>query len=114
GGVVRGLVAREAGAGLAQLVEAGRRAVGDGGVVARVLSRLPGLRAGPRRAHLRGAPVIDGVVVQSLRRIADERGSVLHMLKAGDAWFPGFGEIYFSTVYPGVVKGWHLHQRMIL
>jgi dTDP-4-dehydrorhamnose 3,5-epimerase len=58
--------------------------------------------------------VIDGVRVQPLRRIADERGSVLHMLKAQDAWFTGFGEIYFSTVYPGVVKGWHLHQRMVL
>jgi dTDP-4-dehydrorhamnose 3,5-epimerase len=58
--------------------------------------------------------VIDGVRVQPLRRIADERGSVLHMLKAQDTWFTGFGEIYFSTVYPGVVKGWHLHQRMVL
>ena len=25
-----------------------------------------------------------------------------------------FGEIYFSMVYPGVVKGWHLHRRMTL
>lgn len=58
--------------------------------------------------------MIDGVRVQPLRRIADERGSVLHMLKAQDTWFTGFGEIYFSTVYPGVVKGWHLHQRMVL
>ena len=49
--------------------------------------------------------MIEGVVVQPLRRIADERGSVMHMLRAGDAWFTGFGEIYFSTVYPGVVKG---------
>ena len=58
--------------------------------------------------------MIDGVRVQPLRRIADERGSVMHMLKAQDPWFTGFGEIYFSTVHPGVVKGWHLHQRMVL
>lgn len=58
--------------------------------------------------------MIDGVEVRPLRRIADERGSVMHMLRESDPWFTRFGEIYFSTVYPGVVKGWHLHQRMIL
>ena len=36
------------------------------------------------------------------------------MLRVSDPHFAGFGEIYFSTVYPGVVKGWHLHQRMVL
>ncbi|MBI1796648.1 MAG: dTDP-4-dehydrorhamnose 3,5-epimerase family protein [Candidatus Eisenbacteria bacterium] len=58
--------------------------------------------------------MIDGVVVQPLRVIPDERGKVMHMLRASDPWFHGFGEIYFSTVYPGVVKGWHLHKRMVL
>jgi dTDP-4-dehydrorhamnose 3,5-epimerase len=58
--------------------------------------------------------VIDGVLVQPLRRIADERGSVMHMLKETDPHFERFGEIYFSTVYPGVVKGWHIHDRMAL
>jgi dTDP-4-dehydrorhamnose 3,5-epimerase len=57
---------------------------------------------------------IDGVLVQPLRIIPDERGRVMHMLRAGDPWFKGFGEIYFSTVYPGVVKGWHLHKKMVL
>ncbi len=58
--------------------------------------------------------MIDGVLVQPLRRIADERGSVMHMLKETDPHFERFGEIYFSTVYPGAVKGWHLHDRMAL
>lgn len=58
--------------------------------------------------------MIDGVRVIPLRRIADERGSVLHMLKETDPHFQRFGEIYFSTVYPGVVKGWHIHDRMAL
>jgi dTDP-4-dehydrorhamnose 3,5-epimerase len=57
---------------------------------------------------------IDGVRVTPLRRIPDERGAVLHMLRADSEGFEGFGEIYFSLVYPGVVKGWHLHQRMTL
>ena len=35
-------------------------------------------------------------------------------LKATDPEFERFGEIYFSKVYPGVVKGWHLHKRMVI
>lgn len=36
------------------------------------------------------------------------------MLKRSDPHFTAFGEIYFSTAYPGVVKGWHLHKNMTL
>jgi dTDP-4-dehydrorhamnose 3,5-epimerase len=58
--------------------------------------------------------VIDGVVVRPLRQIPDERGKVMHMLRRDDAWFQEFGEIYFSVVNPGVIKGWHLHSRMVI
>jgi dTDP-4-dehydrorhamnose 3,5-epimerase len=58
--------------------------------------------------------VIDGVQVVPLRRIPDERGTVLHMLRRTDPHFLEFGEIYFSTVYEGVVKGWHRHREMTL
>ena len=58
--------------------------------------------------------MIDGVQVVPLRRIADERGTVMHMLRATDPHFKEFGEIYFSTVYRGVVKGWHKHREMTL
>ena len=57
---------------------------------------------------------IDGLLVTPLRRIADERGAVLHMLRADAEHFERFGEIYFSLVYPGAIKGWHVHQRMTL
>ena len=53
--------------------------------------------------------MIDGVLVVPLKRIPDERGTVLHMLKKTDPHFTEFGEIYFSTIYPGGVKGWHKH-----
>ena len=36
------------------------------------------------------------------------------MLRRTDPHFKEFGEIYFSTVYPGVIKGWHLHNVMTL
>ena len=58
--------------------------------------------------------MIEGVAVHPLRRIADERGSVMHMLRETDPHFTRFGEIYFSSVYPGVVKAWHLHKKMVL
>jgi dTDP-4-dehydrorhamnose 3,5-epimerase len=58
--------------------------------------------------------MIDGVLVVPLKRIPDERGTVLHMLKRTDPHFIEFGEIYFSTIYPGVVKGWHKHTEMTL
>jgi dTDP-4-dehydrorhamnose 3,5-epimerase len=58
--------------------------------------------------------MIDGVAVSPRRIIPDERGRVMHGLKATDPEFERFGEIYFSMVYPGVVKGWHLHRRMVI
>jgi len=58
--------------------------------------------------------MIDGVLVVPLRRIVDERGMVMHMLKRTDPHFTVFGEIYFSTVRPGVVKGWHVHDLMTI
>ena len=58
--------------------------------------------------------MIDGVKVIPLRQIHDERGKVMHMLKNSDEHFKQFGEIYFSTVFPGVVKAWHLHNEMTL
>jgi len=58
--------------------------------------------------------MIEGVQVIPLKRIPDERGTVMHMLRSTDPHFTQFGEIYFSTVYPGVVKGWHRHREMTL
>lgn len=63
---------------------------------------------------LKGNVAIEGAKVIPLRRIPDERGTIYHMLKCTDPHFIHFGEIYFSTVYPGVVKGWHKHREMTL
>jgi dTDP-4-dehydrorhamnose 3,5-epimerase len=56
--------------------------------------------------------VIEGVNVVPLRQIVDERGKIMHMLKATDPHFVGFGEIYFSCAWPGTIKAWHIHQTM--
>ena len=56
--------------------------------------------------------MIDGVKIVPLRQIVDERGKIMHMLKATDPHFLDFGEIYFSTAWPGTVKAWHVHTTM--
>lgn len=58
--------------------------------------------------------MIEGVVVTPLRQILDERGKVMHMLRSDSPIFTQFGEVYFSTIYPGAIKAWHIHKRMVL
>jgi len=54
---------------------------------------------------------IDGVWIKPLRKIPDERGMIMHMLRADEPLFEKFGEIYFSVGFPGAIKGWHNHTR---
>lgn len=58
--------------------------------------------------------MIDGVIISPLGQIVDERGKVMHMLRSDAQHFQGFGEIYFSAVHPGAIKGWHIHKKMVL
>ncbi|HAR98893.1 MAG TPA: dTDP-4-dehydrorhamnose 3,5-epimerase [Syntrophus sp. (in: bacteria)] len=55
--------------------------------------------------------MIEGVHVKQLKVIADERGRLMEILRADDAFFEGFGQVYMTTAYPGVVKGWHYHKK---
>ncbi len=57
-------------------------------------------------------PGIDGVVITPLKQFRDHRGAVMHMIRADSPQFKSFGEIYFSFVVSGAVKGWKRHQRM--
>jgi dTDP-4-dehydrorhamnose 3,5-epimerase len=57
---------------------------------------------------------IDGVLIVPLRRIPDERGTIFHMLRRTDPHFLEFGEIYFTSIYRDVIKGWHRHADMTL
>jgi len=54
--------------------------------------------------------MIEGVQLKKLRPIPDERGMVMEILRSDDELFDKFGQVYLSTVYPGVVKGWHYHK----
>jgi dTDP-4-dehydrorhamnose 3,5-epimerase len=57
--------------------------------------------------------MIDGVKVKQLKPIADERGRLMEMLRHDDKEFIKFGQIYMTTCYPGVVKGWHYHKKQL-
>jgi len=56
--------------------------------------------------------MIEGVVIQKLKQIVDARGRVMYMIRADNPLFEKFGEVYFSEVLPGVVKGWKQHKIM--
>ena len=55
--------------------------------------------------------MIEGVKVKRLKVIPDERGFLMEMMRDDDEFFQKFGQVYLSVVYPGVVKGWHYHQK---
>ena len=63
---------------------------------------------------LQGERMIEGAAIVPLRRTPDERGTIMHMLRRDDDHFVEFGEIYFTTIYEGAVKGWHRHVEMTL
>lgn len=55
---------------------------------------------------------VEGVATSALKRLVDERGVLMRMVRADSPLFKGFGEVYFSVVNPGVVKAWKRHERM--
>ena len=57
--------------------------------------------------------MIQGVKVKTLKVIADERGWLMEMLRNDDDLFLGFGQVYMTAAYPGVVKGWHYHKKQV-
>ena len=54
--------------------------------------------------------MIDGAKTKKLKVLADERGRLMEMLRLDDDFFVKFGQLYLTTAYPGVVKGWHYHK----
>ncbi len=54
--------------------------------------------------------MIDGVKIKQLKVIPDERGRLMEILRCDDEAFVKFGQVYMTTAYPGVVKGWHYHK----
>ena len=57
--------------------------------------------------------LIEGVEIKELKPIADSRGRLMEILRNDDPIFKQFGQVYMTTVYPKVVKGWHYHKKQI-
>ena len=55
--------------------------------------------------------MISGVKTKLLKVIPDERGHLMEILRCDDEVFSQFGQVYVTTAYPGVVKGWHYHNK---
>ena len=55
--------------------------------------------------------MIDGVQTKLMRVMPDERGFLMEILRSDDPLFKNFGQLYLTAAYPGVVKGWHYHER---
>jgi dTDP-4-dehydrorhamnose 3,5-epimerase len=57
--------------------------------------------------------MIEGVKQKKLKVIPDERGRLMELLRSDEELFINFGQVYMTTAYPGVVKGWHYHKKQI-
>ena len=55
--------------------------------------------------------MIEGVKQKKLKVIPDERGRLMELLRSDEELFIQFGQVYMTTAYPGVVKGWHYHKK---
>jgi dTDP-4-dehydrorhamnose 3,5-epimerase len=55
--------------------------------------------------------MIDDVKFKRLKVIPDERGRLMEIIRCDDPeFYTRFGQVYMTTAYPGVVKGWHYHR----
>ena len=55
--------------------------------------------------------MIDGVKIKKLKIILDDRGKLMEIMRCDDEVFEKFGQAYFTTALPGVVKAWHYHKK---
>jgi dTDP-4-dehydrorhamnose 3,5-epimerase len=56
---------------------------------------------------------IAGVGVKELRLLPNDRGRLMEIQRADDQDFPGFGQAYVTSTYPGVIKAWYRHTTQI-
>jgi len=54
--------------------------------------------------------LIKDVRIKNLKYNVDERGRLIEIFRHDDEMFEKFGQVYITTAYPGVVKGWHYHK----
>lgn len=55
--------------------------------------------------------MIEGLAIKPLKRLLDERGYLMEILRNDDDLFDKFGQAYISACFPGIIKAWHCHER---
>lgn len=58
--------------------------------------------------------MIFGVSLYDEKQITVPKGNVFHAIKSCSEGFCGFGEVYFSQIEQGAIKGWKRHNRYTL
>lgn len=56
---------------------------------------------------------IEGVIVTPLKLLPNEKGRLMEVQRADDPHFPGFGQVYITQSFAGVIKAWYRHRTQI-
>lgn len=59
------------------------------------------------------APGIDGVIVHQPPVQVDHRGALVEMFTRPDFWAQPFAYAYQTSIRPGMLKGWFLHEHKV-
>lgn len=54
------------------------------------------------------------IKLSSLKRIGNENGDVLHILRNDDSAYKKFGEAYFTSIKFNKIKAWKKHNKMCM
>lgn len=54
---------------------------------------------------------IEGVSITELKLAPNERGRLMEVQRCDDPGFPGFGQVYVTETFSGVVKAWYRHKQ---
>lgn len=53
---------------------------------------------------------VNGIKIEKLKVIKNQDGDILKFLSKKSKFFNNFGEIYFSKILKGKIKGWNYHK----
>ena len=57
---------------------------------------------------------VNGIKIEKLKVIKNQDGDILKFLSKKSKFFNNFGEIYFSKILKGKIKGWNYHKSIII
>lgn len=57
--------------------------------------------------------MIKNVKMIPLKQVLNSRGRLLEIQRYDEEWYPGFGQVYVTTTFPGIIKAWYRHQKQI-